>query len=254
MYLKTVQGGAIRTLFEVLKDIVHDVPLQFDSTGVRLLTMDGSRCSLISFKLHAESFEEYACASKFTVGVNVSSLFKLVRITGSHDTVTLYMLPGCSNELGITIQNADKNSCTDFRLKLLDVNSEEITIPEVEFDSVITMPSAYLQRLCRDALNIADHMTIRSAQGVLTMLCDGDFARQETVIGVADTGMAIEWREGGAAEGRFNLKFLSSFCKASTLCNVVELFMKQSFPLIMRYGVASLGELKFALAPEVVAD
>lgn len=255
IWCKSIQGGAIRTLFEVLKEIVHDVSLQFDSTGIRLLTMDGARCALISMKLHAESFEEYHCAGRFTVGVNVASMFKLVRITGSHDTITLYMLPSCCNELGITIQNADKNSLTDFRLKLLDVDSEEITIPDVEFDSVITMPSAYFQRLCRDALNLADHMCIKSHGGTLTLSCAGDFARQETVIGQADAGMAISSRaDAGKVEGKFSLKYLSLFCKSSSLCNTLELYLKDAYPLIMRYNVASLGEVKFVLAPSADED
>lgn len=250
IWCKSIQGGAIRTLFEVLKEIVHDVSLQFDSSGIRLLTMDGARCALISMKLRADAFEEFRCEGRYTVGINVASLFKLVRITGSHDTVTFYMLPSASNELGITIQNADKNSLTDFRLKLLDVDTEEISIPDVEFDSVITMPSAYFQRLCRDALNLANHMVIRSSGGALTLSCSGDFARQETVIGQADAGMVIASRpDAGVVEGKFSLKYLSLFCKSSSLCNTLELFLKDAFPLIMKYNIASLGEVKFVLAP-----
>jgi proliferating cell nuclear antigen len=253
MYMKSIQGGAIRTLFEVLKEIVHDVLLQFDSTGVRLLTMDGARCALISMKLHADKFEEYYCPGKHEVGINMSAMFKLVRMTSSHDTVTFYMLPSNTDELGITIQNADKNSVTDFRTKTMCVNSEEIEIPEVEFDSVITMPSAYFQRLCRDALNLSDFMTIETHGGMLTLSCSGDIARQQTVIGVGSTDDPAEspifGRMVGKAAGKFPLKYLVLFCKSSSLCNTVELFLKESFPLIMKYNIASLGELKFVLAP-----
>ena len=253
VYLKSIQGGAIRTLFEVLKEVVHDVLLKFDSGGVRLLQMDSTKCALVSMKLRAENFEEYKCTGTLEVGVSLASMFKLLKITGSHDTVTLYIVSSRTDELGITIQNSEKNSMTDFRLKLLDVDNDEITIPDVEFDSVITMPSVYFHRLCRDAENIADHITVRSEGGKLTLACHGDFARQETVIGQADAGMAIS---GGAAvvEGRFSLKYLIRFCKASSLCNTLEMYMKQSYPLIMMYNVAGLGELKFVLAPEVDPD
>ena len=255
VYLKTIQGGAIRTLSEVLKEVVHDVLMKFDPAGVQLMQMDSARCALVSMKLRAENFEEYKCTGVTEVGLSLASMFKLLRITGSHDTVTMYITTADSSELGITIQNSEKNSLTDFRLKLLDVDNDEITIPEVEFDSVITMPSVYFQRLCRDAENIADHITIRSEGGVLTLGCDGDFARQETTIGQADSGMAIQCREGSpVVEGKFSLKYLIRFCKASSLCNTLYMYMKQSYPLVMRYNVAGLGELKFALAPEVTGD
>lgn len=248
-YMKSIQGGALRTLFEVLKEIVHDVCLKVDATGVRLLTMDGSKCALISMQLRADSFEEFVCSGRHSVGINVGSMFKLMRGTGSHDTITFYKEPACTNELGITIQNSDKNSLTDFKLKLLDVDSVEINMDDVEFDSIITMPSAYFQRLCRDAQNLADNLVIATRDNALVLSCNGDFARQETVIGQAQSGMVMSSRSGTGVVGKFNLKFLSLFCKSSSLSTVLELYLKESYALIMKYNIASLGELKFVLAP-----
>lgn len=250
LFLKSIQGNAIRTLFEVLKEIVHDVCLRIDSTGVKLLTLDGARCALVYMKLRADAFEEFICDGAFTLGLNMASVFKLVKTSGSHDTITLYMDTPTSNELGIKIQNAEKNSVTDFKLKLLDVDEEIITLPDVEFDSVITMPSAFFQRMCRDMLNLSDTMIIRSSGNQLVLGCNGDFARQETVIGEADTGMVMSSASPKTIEGRFSLKYLSLFCKASSLSNTIELFIKEAYPLILKYNVASLGELRFCVAPK----
>jgi proliferating cell nuclear antigen len=254
LLLKSIQGNAIRTLFEVLKEIVHDVCLRVDSTGVKLLTLDGARCALVYLRLRAEAFEEYKCDGSYSLGLNMASVFKLVKTSGSHDTITLYLESPTSNELGIKIQNAEKNSMTDFKLKLLDVDDEIITLPDVEFDNVITMPSAFFQRMCRDMLNISDTMVIRSAGNQLVLACEGDFARQETVIGEADAGMCVSSTTDKTIEGRFSLKYLSLFCKASNLSNTIELFLKESYPLILKYNVASLGELRFCVAPKVDSE
>ena len=251
LFLKTIQGNAIRTLFEVLKEIVHDVSMRIDTTGVKLLTLDGARCALVYMRLRADAFEEYVCNGTFDLGVNMSSMFKLVKTSGSHDTITMYMDTTTDNELGITIQNAEKNSVTDFKLKLLDVDDEIITLPDVEFDNVITMPSAFFQRLCRDMLNIGDTMVIKSTGNQLVLACNGDFARQETVIGEADAGMVMSSKSDKTIEGRFSLKYLSLFCKAANLSNTIELYLKEAYPLILKYNVASLGELRFCVAPKV---
>ena len=251
LFLKSIQGNAIRTLFEVLKEIVHDVCLRIDSTGIKLLTLDGARCALVYMRLRADAFEEFWCNGSFTLGLNMSSMFKLVKTSGSHDTITLYMANATDNELGIKIENAEKNSVTDFKVKLLDVDDEIITLPDVEFDNVITMPSAYFQRLCRDMLNLSDTMVIRSTGNQLVLACNGDFARQETVIGEADAGMTMSAKSDKVIESRFSLKYLSLFCKAANLSNTIELFLKESYPLILKYNVASLGELKFCVAPRV---
>lgn len=36
MYLQTIQASALRTIFEVLKDIVNDVNVYFTPEGVRM--------------------------------------------------------------------------------------------------------------------------------------------------------------------------------------------------------------------------
>lgn len=251
LLLRSIQGNAVRTLFEVLKEIVHDVSLRIDKTGVKLLTLDGAKNALVYMRLWRQGFEHFECHGEHVLGLNMSSMFKLVKTSGSHDTITLYMDADATNELGIKIENAEKNSVTDFKLKLLDVDDEIISLPDVEFDSVITMPSAFFQRLCRDMLNLSDTMIIRSAGNQLILGCNGDFARQETVIGEADAGMSVTSKSDKVVEGRFSLKYLSLFCKAANLSNTIELFLKENFPLILKYNVASLGELRFCVAPKV---
>jgi proliferating cell nuclear antigen len=182
----------------------------------------------------------------------MASLFKLIRTASSHDTVVFFIRnDNINSELGITIINSEKNSKTTFHLKLLDVDAESINIPSVEFQSIMTLPSAYLQRICRDMLNISDHLTLSCSNGVLSLSCDGDFARQETIIGESDDCLAVSLKNENVITSRFSLKYLSLFCRASSLCNVITLYMREEYPLILRYNVASLGELSFALAPKI---
>jgi proliferating cell nuclear antigen len=250
--MKTVQGGAFRTLFEVLKDVIHDGLLEIDNTGMRLLRMDGARCCLVSMKLWADGFQEFFCNSPCTAGISLPYMFKLLRNAGTDDTITLYMCETETNELNITIQSAEKNSSTNFKLKLLEIDADIVHINDVQFDSVITLPSVYFQRLCRDASNIASHMTIQSRGNALVLSCRGELARQETVIGQAESCMSIVTTK--ESKDTYNLSYLQKFCKASQLCNILEMYIKEGFPLIMKYSVASLGEVKFCLAPQVDPD
>lgn len=249
MYLKSISGGAIRTLFETLKEVLHDVSLVFDKTGVKLCTMDGSRCALIFLKLNADAFEEYHCPGTFHAGVNMNNMFKLLRITGSHDTIVLYAKE--SSQLGITISNTDRNSSTEFKLKLLDVDAENIQIPAVTFDAVLTLPSAFFQRLCRDMCNLSDTMVVATRGSDLVLSCTGDFANQETVIRESDECMNVTTTSPKNVQGRYSLKFLTLFCRASALSNTLEMFLKESYPLVIKFNVASLGEIRFCLAPKM---
>lgn len=253
VYMKSIQGGPIKALFEVMKEVSQDVSIHIDDSGLRTLSMDSSLCSLVRLNLEADKFEEFHCVSNTTIGLNFGCLFRLIRNTASHDTVTLYIKHNCSNELGIMVQNAETNSCIDSRLKLLDLDVNDIIVPEVEFDSVITLPSAKFHRMCRDSQSIATHMTICCECHKLTLTCSGSYARQEIQIGQSDACMAISHATDAKVQGTFSLKFLTSFSKSFPLCNTVELYMKESFPLVLNYNIASLGNLKFVLAPELDA-
>ena len=61
VYFKTIQEKALKCLFEVLKDVLHDVVMTFDHSGVKILTTDGQKCTLVHLKLWADKFEDYYC-------------------------------------------------------------------------------------------------------------------------------------------------------------------------------------------------
>ena len=257
-YITTAQGGVIRSLFETLKDILHDVSIIVDDTGIRVLTTDGIKQMLMWLRLDAERFERFeiaGAAAPYRLGVNISSLFKLLRIATARDTVSFYMEKKKPDSLGIKISNADNKTSTNFSMKLLDVNFTEISVPAVTFEATASMPSAYFQRLCRDMGNIGQYLNIRVAGdgGQLTLSCAGDFASQETEIRpIVDNKhcVTITRHDGGGddIQGSYSLKFLSLFNKASALSPNIELYFKKNYPLVMCFTISSLGDLRFALA------
>ena len=166
------------------------------------------------------------------------------------DTITFFIHNDNRHDFGIRIENADKNSNTVFHLKMLDIDEQEIKIPDIQLDSVITMPSNDFQRMCRDMNNIADHIIITSTSHVLKLACSGDFASQETYIGEANYGLSFSNNNNDEeVSGRFSLKYLNLFTKSTNLSNTLEIYLKKDFPLMLKYNVANLGDIMFCLAP-----
>jgi proliferating cell nuclear antigen len=251
--LQTVQSNAIRILCEVLKETLNDVNIKFDSKGMKIMAMDGSHVALIHLRLHADRFEHYYCERTINAGLNMLNLYKLMKTVTNTDIVTLFISEDKEHELGIKIENADKNSCTIFSLKMLDIDDNELKIPDVELDSVITMPSNEFQRICRDMMNISESVTMTSTQNALVFTCDGDYARQETIIGEATHGLIFNKTEkisGNEVSGNFSLKYINLFTKSTNLSNTLDIYMKKNYPLMLKYNVANLGEIMFCLAPK----
>jgi proliferating cell nuclear antigen len=253
--VKTVQSSAFRILIEAMKEILTDGNLQFDETGIKVIAMDASHTVLVHLKLENKNFESYYCPQKRILGVNMLNFFKLIKTMSNNDTLTLYVEAEDTNHLGIKIENGEKNTITTYKLNLMDLNEDSIEIPPAEFSSVITMPSCDFQKISRDMYNLADTIEIKSYGNTLHFACKGDFAQQETIIGESSSnGMTFLKKSDSEEEivqGVFALKHLVLFTKCTNLCNSIEMFLKNDYPLIIQYSVASLGNIKLCLAPQV---
>jgi len=245
--IKTVQASSFKTLIEALKELLTDTCIEFDETGMKIIAMDTSHIVLVHLKLDASKFEHYYCKNKLSIGVNMLNMHKLIKTINSNDTLTFFMDDCDINHLGIKIENNEKNTKTTYKLNLLDLDNEQISIDPTEFNSVITLPSADFQKICRDMSNVSDVVEIKNIYNQLIFSCRGDFCCQETVL--SDNNGIVPSNSNEIVQGVFKLKYLVLFTKCTNLCNTIELYLKNDYPLIIKYSVASLGEIKLAIAP-----
>ena len=218
---------------------------------MKIVAMDASHTVLVHLRLDGINFEQYYCKSKLVLGVNMMNFFKLIKTMNNNDTLTLFLEKDNINELGIRIENGDKNTITNYKLNLMDLNEETISVPPASFTSVITMPANDFQKICRDMNNLADSIEIKSIENQLLFSCKGHFASQETIMGETNSGMNFikKQKNNDIVQGVFALKHLVLFTKCTNLCNSIEIYLKNDYPLIIKYSVASLGEIKLCLAP-----
>jgi proliferating cell nuclear antigen len=251
--IKTVQSGAFRTLIEALKEILTEANLEFDSQGIKVMAVDETHTVLVYLRLHSDRFESYYCPQKYVLGVNMIYLFKLIKTMGNNDSLSLYLPAANPNKLGIRMENSEKSTVTNYFLKLFDTDVEDIQIPNLNFPSIIHLPSADIQKICRDmnALGEKLDVEITSTGPDLIFKCMGDFAEQETIISENNNTIKVHknTNTNEIVQGLFQLKHLVLFTKCTSLCPSIELYLKNDYPLILRYTVANLGEVKLVLAP-----
>ena len=249
MLLKTIQASAFKSCFEVLKDILNDVNVYFDSDGIKITTLDTARAALVDIHLHAENFEHYECDQKeFVAGINIANTYKLLKPITNNDTLTISME---SREfLNFRIDNESKRSVTDFKLKLLDIDEDQIELPKIETRVTTVLPSVDFQRICRDMSSLASDIIIERNCTKLIFKCDGDFANRTTEIECVDNE-----NFESSLKGMYSLKYLNLFTKATGMCASVQIMMEDEMRfLILKYDVANLGEMKFYLATKLIDE
>jgi proliferating cell nuclear antigen len=245
MKLVTIQAAAIKSTFEVLKDILNDVNIYFKPDGMYIVTLDTARTSLIDMHLAAENFEEYECENEIDTGINVTNVYKLLKTITNNDVLIISI--NSKEYMNIEIFNESKKTCTKFELKLLDINENQIEVPDMTMTTNTPMPSVDFQRICRDMSNIGTEIEITRYENKLKLACKGDFANQETEIECVDNCKKVY--------GLYSLRYMNIFTKATSMCATVQIMQEeQNRFLILKYNVANLGDLKFYLATKVSED
>lgn len=250
--IRTVKAAPFRTLVEAIKDILTDANLEFDSKGLKIMSMDGTHTILVHLRLQADRFDEFYCPQRHVLGINMINLFKLVKTMSNNESIVLFMRKSDTTKLGIEILNGEKQITTHFALNLIELDVRPISIPPVQFSSVFTMPSTDFQKIIRDMHTLGEVVEIQSASKELVFRCKGDYAEQETIFSFGQNGITQSKSANEIVQGNFFLKHLVLFTKCTSLCSDITLHLKNDYPIIVEYNVAGLGEIKLALAPALV--
>ena len=255
--IKTVQISPFRTLMTALKDILLETNISFCPDGIRIINMDKSHTILAHLFLEAQNFEFYECKKeKIIIGVNMFHLFKLINSIDNNDTLTIYIengdyADGIVSHLALKFENGEIKQFKTQKLRLIEPEPEELEYPDVKFSSVINLPSNDFQKIIRDLSCISDKLEIKSVGNELIFKCCGQFASAEIHRTEADGSMEFILKQDSSKiiQGEFSLKNLGYFIKCTNLCDQIEIYLENDLPLVVKYNVASLGEIKLCLAP-----
>lgn len=257
--IKTVQIAPFRILMTALKDILLDTNIVFTKEGIKIINMDKTHTILVHLNLKAENFEFYQCNyEKIIIAVNMLHLFKLINSIDNDDTLTIYIEKddyddGVVSELGLKFENGDIKQSKIQKLKLIEPEEEQMDLPDINYSSVINMPSSDFQKIVRDLANISEKLEIKSVGEELIFKCCGQYAKAEIrrseTSGTNSMQFLQKQNPDDIIQGEFSLKNLVYFIKCTNLCSQIEIFLKNNKPLIVKYNVASLGEIKLCLAP-----
>jgi len=259
--IQTIQISPFRQLMVALKDILLETNITFTKEGIKIINMDKSHTILAHLSLHAEKFENYKCdMDKIIIGVNMMHLFKLINQIENDEALTIYIekcdyTDGVVQYLGLLFENSEKKQKKYYKLRLIEPEQEELDIPEVKFSSILNLPSSDFQKIVRDLSCISDKIEISSIatknNAELIFRCNGNFAKAELRRTETNGSMKFIQKQNSSViiQGEFSLKNLGYFIKCTNLCNDIEIYLENNLPLIVKYNVADLGEIKLCLAP-----
>jgi proliferating cell nuclear antigen len=149
-------------------------------------------------------------------------------------------LEAIANILRISFESDDKKSTFD--LKLMDIDVDMLSIPEVEYDYIAHMPSSEFVRTCRSCFGDTMEVQVNTA---LQFTSKGDMGSSS----VSYTDAVV--KQSGEISMEFSSRYLEFFAKGASLSKAVVLSMSADIPLRVEFGFEG-GHLQYFLAPKIV--
>jgi proliferating cell nuclear antigen len=221
--------------------------------------MDSSHVSLVTLFLRAEGFQHYRSDRSLSLGINMGSMSKMLKCAGNDDIITL-KADDQPDDLTFMFESPKQTRISHFALKLMDIDSEHLGIPDTEYQCVIRMPSSEFQRICKEISIIGETVLISATKEGVKFSVEGDMGngsivcKQNPSVEEEDDAIAIKLEEEVSLS--FALRYLNFFTKATPLSGHVTLKMSPDVPLVVEYQLGSddMGHLRYYLAPKIADD
>ncbi|KAG4399959.1 hypothetical protein GLYMA_08G334900v4 [Glycine max] len=255
--LRLVQGSLLKKVLESVKELVNDANFDCSSTGFSLQAMDSSHVALVALLLRSEGFEHYRCDRNISMGMNLNNMAKMLKCAGNDDIITIKADDG-SDTVTFMFESPTQDKISDFEMKLMDIDSEHLGIPEAEYHAIVKMPSSEFARICKDLSSIGDTVVISVTKEGVKFSTKGDIGtanivcRQNTSVDKPEEATVIEMNEPVSLT--FALRYMNSFTKATPLSNTVTISLSNELPVVVEYKIAEMGYVRFYLAPKIEED
>lgn len=251
---RLTQGVLLRKLLDSMKDLVQDANFDCSSTGFALQAMDSSHVSLIHMQLRSDGFDHFRCDRNLSMGVSLNNMAKILKCMGSDDVLTM-KAEDQGDSVTFMFESANQERISDFELKLMDIDSEQLGIPDTDYSATVKMPSSEFARICKDLSTIGDTVLIAVTKDGVRFSTNGDIGsanvtvRSHSNVDKPEEQVVIDMQEPVALT--FALRYLNSFAKATPLSNQVMISMSKELPVVVQYRIEDMGHISYYLAPKI---
>lgn len=288
VYLETEHIPQLRTLFEVLKDIMPDTTIEFirpqddksdksdkhkkhqklaadDSntafSGMRILAMSPQETIIIYLRLNAKAFTKFICVpASYSICVNLYDLNKILKSIEKDDELIMCIDKDDKQSLIISTNNHESRKRAEFKLKLMEVGNSSIKLPASEFDVEVTMSAAVFHKHCKDMYQFGSQLEVKCTNNTIIFSSDGQNVTHEVAYTTSNgendddrSGVKIKFvnkNKDLIVQNKYGLQHLNVFSKCASLSGEIKLLMKaERFPIYFKYSVATLGYFGALVSP-----
>ncbi|EGN97665.1 hypothetical protein SERLA73DRAFT_184462 [Serpula lacrymans var. lacrymans S7.3] len=175
------EAALLKRLLDSIKELVTDANFECNEEGINLQAMDNSHVALVAVKLDAVGFKRYRCDRPMPLGVNLNSLTKVLKCA-KDDDICVIKATDDADVLNLVYEARNSDRIAEYDMKLMDIDSDNLGIPDTEYDARVTMPASEFSRIVRDLSQLGESVRIEVSKEGVRFASDGEAANGSVLL------------------------------------------------------------------------
>ncbi|AFH43230.1 DNA polymerase sliding clamp subunit [Fervidicoccus fontis Kam940] len=234
-----------KSLFESMSKLIDEIRLEINENGLEIRAIDSANVALMSVSFPKESFSEFIINEKKSVGLNLSTLVKMMKRVRKEDRFEIEIN---EDEISLRLIGTTKR---EFKVNNLEVAIPEIPEGGIEFSTRLKVISETLKHALKD-LELVGNQAIFEFDGneklMISSVGEGKYEMQLT----KSSGSIIEVISGNPAKSTYSVEYLLNLLSLTKIADTISISFSSQMPIKLEIDLPTGGNISYLLAPAIV--
>ena len=238
------------SLFQHLKQVCEHINISFSEDQLYIQTMDNSRISILEVIIPNTWFSKYECDKAITIGVCSSVIYKILNSRDKTQLVGFQYSE--ADDILKMFMTSEHKSVFDkhFEVPLVELEQEVMTIPEMEYQTEIGMPTATFAVLISQLKTFGDTLDILCNENKIELVSKSTESGKMSVEVSIDDLSSFSIEENCEMNMSFSMSHLYMMCGNNKIAKEVEIKLKEESPIRIDYNYEEM-QVHYYLAPKI---
>lgn len=231
-----------KSSFEAINKTVHEISMEVDSDGIRVNSMDPSHTTFIHLGINEPEFDVYECDKPRKINFSTDDFLKYLKRINKNSKLELII-----DDIFLTISGKG-NTTKTYKMKLLDIESDIPSFPELEYSMSINMPTKMFGEICNDISEFSQKVKIYNEGNCIYFDSYGSYV---------DTKLEYNYQNtpGQTYTSIYDIEKIKPILKAEKFAPTTFISYGENMPILIEMKSENENQnLSFLLAPRIEED
>ena len=249
-------------IFKNLKNISTDVEMHVKKEGIYIQGMDSGHVCLFELLLKSYWFNEYKFDGQpLRLGINCELIHKVIHCKEEHQNISLRTKSGDKLYITLYPREGQTGIKKEFELPLIDIDSELLDVPDVDYDADIEIVSQDLSNLISQLSLFGKDISVKCGENI-TFKGSGELGTMSAIM-EEDQICMYAIADDTEIDLTYSMDYLVKMVSFAKLNAVTKLHFGKEYPMKLQYDLDSVLDqddneesecpnyIRFFLAPKI---